>query len=309
MLPVVALLGCGPGSGTEQQAIVGGTTDPNDPAVIAVEADGLQYCSGSLIAPHAVLTAGHCANVAGSLVTYEVVFGPTITATTEKRKVVEQVTHPQYTKEGAPYDFALFKLSAAVSDVAPLPLNAVAMSASNVGQSVRHVGYGISNEVLLTGGGVKRTVTYPITQVNGMLVYSGAPGEQTCTGDSGGPGLMTLGGSEESVALVVSAGPNCHTDGWDDRVDLVMDWIRTTLTLWDPVPDAGVTVDSGTTDGSGDAGADAGADAGQVAESDSGNGGPDAGSGGSGGGGCSQGAAAPMVVAIALWLKPRRRMR
>jgi hypothetical protein len=81
-------------------------------------------------------------------------------------------------------------------------------------------------------------VSYPLHRIDAVLVYSGAAGEQTCTGDSGGPGLMALPDQAEAVVSVVSDGPDCQLsqDGWDDRVDLITDWIVQTVSAWDAPP-------------------------------------------------------------------------
>ena len=88
-----------------------------------------------------------------------------------------------------------------------------------MGAPIRHVGFGINEEAAGTGLGTKRQATYPITEVDPLIVSSNGPGQQTCIGDSGGPGFLTRSGVEQ-VAAVVSDGPNCHDAGWDGRVDV-----------------------------------------------------------------------------------------
>ena len=219
----------------QRQAVVGGIADPGDPAVVAFLGGGLQTCSGSLVGPAAVLTAGHCAHALGD-VPYTVAFGSDSSHPTQSVAVAEQVLHPQYTGEGQGYDFALLHLAEPVASVAPLSLATTPLTATDVGTAIRHVGFGVSDPATGEGAGTKRQVTYPITQVDPLVVWSGAAGEQTCTGDSGGPGFITRGGVEQ-LAAVVSDGPDCYDAGWDGRVDGVAPWIEITIAGW--IPDAG----------------------------------------------------------------------
>jgi secreted trypsin-like serine protease len=221
--------------------VVGGTDDSGDPAVVAFLAGGLTVCSGTLVAPEAVLTAGHCAHALGD-VPYRVALGSDATHPARTISVAEQVLHPRYTGEGQPYDFALLHLAEPVEDVAPLPLSTEPLTQADVGAPIRHVGFGVSDPTTGDGAGIKRQVTYPITEVDPLVVWSGAPGEQTCTGDSGGPGLVARAGGER-LAAVVSDGPDCYDAGWDGRVDVVADWVTATTAPW--VPDAGPGSDAG----------------------------------------------------------------
>ncbi|MFT3694034.1 MAG: trypsin-like serine protease [Kofleriaceae bacterium] len=225
---LLALAACTPALGASEQAIRGGATDDGDPAVVALSIGGAYtYCTASLIAPHTLLTAGHCS---ATIVTAE--FGTDASAPTASLDVIDSVTHPMYTGEGQPYDFALMRLGSA-SDVTPLEINREPLT--ELGMPIRHVGFGVTDDTTMDGGGTKRTVTYPLNTIDDVLIYSGAPDQQTCSGDSGAPGFMTIGGREVLVG-VVSDGPNCDLpqDGWDDRVDVVTDWIDQTSSAWEP---------------------------------------------------------------------------
>src|SRR5438105_10159591 len=64
LLVVAVLLACdareAPPLESAGQAITGGVEDAGDPAVVALLAGGHVTCSGVLVAPRLVITAGHC---------------------------------------------------------------------------------------------------------------------------------------------------------------------------------------------------------------------------------------------------------
>jgi hypothetical protein len=234
LLAALAIAGCGePTTSSRSVEIRGGVTDPADPAVATLSAVGHSYCTGSLISHHTLLTAGHCVNASA-----RADFGPSEAGATQRIAVVTMTRHPLYSGEGKLYDFALAKLASDPVGIAPLVLNETPLDAGDVGREIRHVGFGVTDDSTGVGGGIKRTVTYPINRVDGMLVYSGAVGEQTCGGDSGGPGLVSATTGGEVIACIVSDGPACQLsqDGWDDRVDLVKDWIVQVTSGWDAPP-------------------------------------------------------------------------
>ena len=281
---VVVLAGCAlPSLSTERAAIRGGVTDGGDPAVVSLSVLGVEACTAILISTHTLLTAGHC-----DLDLAAADFGDA------SIDIAMTVVHPQSTGEGTPYDLALMKL-ASDPGIAPLALSG---SAPEVGRPVRHVGFGVTDDSTGDGGGVKRTVTYLIHRIDGMLVYSGAPGEETCVGDSGGPGLVTTTSGAEVVAMVVSDGPDCQLsqDGWDNRVDLVRDWIVATTSSWDAPP----TFDMGSS-GSGSSGSGSGSDGGGDA--------PGASSGSASGGCATTDASASGLSVLIVALRRRRRSR
>jgi hypothetical protein len=117
-------------------------------------------------------------------------------------------------------------------------LNDAPLADADVGRTLRHIGFGVTDDSTGAGGGTKRTVSYPLHRIDAMLIYSGDAGKQTCSGDSGGPALMTTGQGSELLVGVVSDGPACQLsqDGWDNRVDLVKDWIVQTVSAWDAPP-------------------------------------------------------------------------
>jgi uncharacterized protein (TIGR03382 family) len=225
------------------QAITGGTTDSGDPAVVAlVDSAGTERCSGTLVAPKAILTAGHCSGVTG-----DAVFGDTAGAS-RRIAIASVITHPKYSGEGQGYDVAIMHLVSGVIDIAPVPVAAQPLPANAVGMTVRHVGFGVTDDSTGAGRGTKRQVSYPITELDPLLFWSGAPNKQTCDGDSGGPGMVVLGGTEQIVGLV-SGGPACPAPGNDARVDVadIRAWIASNAPLPPPPTDAGSNPDLSTT--------------------------------------------------------------
>src|SRR5262245_20169914 len=55
-----ASLACSPPPEQQDGAIIAGTRDSQDPAVVAIVRDGSPHCTGTLVAPDAILTAAHC---------------------------------------------------------------------------------------------------------------------------------------------------------------------------------------------------------------------------------------------------------
>jgi uncharacterized protein (TIGR03382 family) len=237
----LALAGCAaPGLSTSESGIRGGSVDDADPAVAALSVLGLYaYCTATLISQHTVLTAGHC-NLDG-LDAIEADFGTRSDAPAQSIDVVAVKLHPMYTAEGKPFDLAVMKLAADPAGIAPVALNAAPLGDADVGRMLRHVGFGVTDDGTGAGGGTKRTVSYALHRIDAMLIYSGDAGKQTCDGDSGGPALMPTGQGGELLVGVASDGPDCQLsqDGWDDRVDLVKDWIVQTVSAWDAPPTFG----------------------------------------------------------------------
>ena len=185
------------------------------------------FCSGVLIAPQYVLTAGHCAvGVANTQGRFKL--GTSVYSTS-------QVTvHPQYNANAEPdlsNDIALYKLSQAVTNVPSYPIY---RSTPQVGQVLTLVGFG-EGGTGATGGqgdfGTKRVGTTPIDAVTTKMIWWNFDNESesnTAPGDSGGPAYLNVNGTYY-VAGITSGGSKANAglgdESYDTRVDAYAAWI------------------------------------------------------------------------------------
>lgn len=247
VLTVLDVTACGgeptAGFGHAGQAIIGGTADSGDPAVVAVVADGPNGffpCSGVIVAPTVVLTAAHCANAPG---TYQVITDPVAMQTgpySWRGVPVSQLNSDPAFIPNAPsqgHDIAVVILASPTS-IPPLPINRTALPASAAGQPIRLIGYGVNNTQNGSGGGTRRQVTTTVGAVSALFIDTDVANQQDCSGDDGGPALMTLNGTETIVGLGSYGEGNCAR-GHDTRVDLYTAFLDPFLPA-SPAPSPGV---------------------------------------------------------------------
>lgn len=252
---------CGPGGervrfGAEAAPIIGGTIDDADPSVLALvyvqNSAVTTFCSGTLIAPHTLLSAGHCVtqNSGQAYVFLGNAFqdnGATVQIDDNFIPVVNGVAHPNFNERMSSTsidDLSVFQIKSPPPGRKPIALY---VSKLEVGASIRHVGFGSTTGQMIQddGSGIKRQVTTMVRSIspvdptldgNGQI-ETGGINSGTCYGDSGGPGLMIPpGGTEEQVEGIVSWGDDsCLQSSWDTRVDSHVDWIMKTMSAWETV--------------------------------------------------------------------------
>jgi secreted trypsin-like serine protease len=216
----------------DEARIVGGEETHDYPAVGAILQNGLMHCTGTLIGPHTVLTAGHCLY---KRETRDLVFVQG-TYALDQGNIRRRATAKAMPNDG---DFR-YDDPSLHDDVGLLYVGDPAATETmklHVGEPplrdlVKHqrelafIGFGYT---LVRGNkaglGTKRHVDMPINGFAARTFTYRVARKNTCNGDSGGPAFVESANELWLAGITSSGDTPCTDHGTDTRVESFMSWI------------------------------------------------------------------------------------
>lgn len=202
--------------------------DSGDLATVGIlwkDAAGIgKICTGELIAPKVVLTAGHCVIDAKSGTVF---VGKSSAAADqiEKANVAKFLPHPNYKPKTGPFnDIGAIILATPLTKATPLAVNRQPLEKiAKVGTQVKMVGYGVTDRQK-GDAGKKRLGYAKITQI-ARNEFAVAGTATACGGDSGGPAFVRTAAGWLLVGTESRGDTACVKGTVKERVDAFLPFI------------------------------------------------------------------------------------
>jgi len=223
---------CGDGTSDETEdhgrslsaAIIGGASDTSHDAVVSIssaaDAARSELCSGVLVAPRVVLTAGHCTL---GLAPADLVVGVGPSASAPAQVLPVASVHTLATFTGSRADFLAGRDIGALVLGADAPVTPLTIDRSDLaGASMLAVGYGpngTGEEGARTSGSVDATASCS------LLLSFGDAMITACHGDSGGPLLAQDDGRVVGIVSFGASDGSCTPPAYALRVAPYAAWV------------------------------------------------------------------------------------
>lgn len=193
-------------------AIVDGELSEQPGSVVAIAPQRVHcgdeptvLCSGTLIAPDAVLSAAHCFGSMRPGLAYEVFVGASLGPDAHAVPVLEVITDPRFDPQSRQNDLAVLWLAEPVEGIQPEPLPDPSASPPVLDDRVTLAGFGATSAGTAPDGS-KRLGRGRVGDVRPGVVAVDPDPSVSCVGDSGGP-LFNEG--SELIGVASSGDTGC----------------------------------------------------------------------------------------------------